>query len=125
MTGFTPYFVNKVMDHSLGGVSWTPPTAIYIQLHTGDPGPDGTAFIAGTSIRKAATWSAASNGQINLTADLTWTATVKETISHISAWDAITSGRCVFTDELELSINLFVGDTFDLPTATVQIPPGA
>jgi len=113
------------MDHVFRNVSWTPPTALYIQLHVGDPGPDGTASIAGTSTRKAATWAAASNGLIGMTADITWTATAKESISHISYWDAVTSGRCLATDELDEAKNVFVGDTFDLPAATLQIVPEA
>jgi len=132
MTGFTTYFVNKVMDHSLGGVSWTPPTTVYLKLHVGNPGPDGTANPAatssattGTNIRKAATWSAAANGLIALAADVTWVATAKESISHISGWDAVTAGNCLFTDELEEAKNLYVGDTFDLSAATLQITPEA
>lgn len=125
MTGFTPYFVNKAVDHLFGGVSWTPPTTIYVQLHTGNPGSAGTANVAGTNTRKSASWSTASNGQISLTADLTWTSTAKESISHISYWDAATSGHCLATDELDQAKNLFVGDTFDLPSATLQIVPEA
>ena len=125
MTGLTPYFVNKVMDHCLGGVSWTPPAAVYLQLHIGDPGPDGTANVSATTTRRAVTWSSASNGQINMTSDLTWTAVAKESISHISGWDASSSGHCLFTDEFDDAKNCYVGDTLELPSATVQIPPGA
>lgn len=125
MTGLTPYLVNKVMDHTFGGVSWTPPATIYLQLHVGDPGPDGTANIAGTSTRKTSTWSASSNGQISLAADLNWTSTARESISHISGWDAASSGHCLFTDELDDAKNVYVGDTLELPTATIQIAPGA
>ena len=125
MTGFTPYFVNKIMDHCVGGVSWTPPTTIYVQLHLGDPGPDGTANVSATTTRKPAAWSAAANGQVSITTDITWTAAAKESISHISHWDALTSGHCVATDELDESKNVFVGDTFDLPTSTLQIVPEA
>ena len=125
MTGFTPYFANKVMDHCIGGASWSPPATVYLKLHIGDPGPDGTAKPSATSTRKAATWSAAANGLIALAADVTWTATAKESISHISGWDALTAGNCLFTDELDEAKNLFVGDTFDLPSATLQISPEA
>lgn len=125
MTGFTPYFVNKVLDHCLGGVAWTPPAAVYLQLHTGDPGPDGTANISGTTLRKAVTWSAAAGGRIAMTSDLTWTAAAKDTISHLSLWDAASSGHCLLTDELDEPKNLYVGDTFNLPVASVTIPPEA
>lgn len=125
MTGFTPYFANKVMDHCLGAVSWTPPATVYLQLHTGDPGPDGTASASATTTRRAATWSASANGRISMTSDLTWTAAAKESISHVSGWDASTSGHCLFTDEFDAAKNLFVGDTLELPSLTLQIVPGA
>lgn len=125
MTGFTPYFADKVIGHSLGGASWTPPATVYLQLHVGDPGPDGTASVSATSTRKAATWSGPVNGQLTLAADINWTSTARETISHISGWDALTSGHCLWTDELEEAKNLFAGDTLDLPVVTVQIIPEA
>lgn len=125
MTGFTAYFVNKAMDHCLGGVSWTPPAAIYLQLHIGDPGSDGTANVSATTTRKLAAWSAASNGQITMTSDLTWVSAARESITHISGWDASTSGHCLFTDELDQAKNCYLGDTFELPVATLQIAPGA
>lgn len=125
MTGLTPYFANKVVDHCLGGVAWTPPATVYVALHTGDPGPDGTANTSATTTRRPATWSAAANGQISLAADLTWTAAAKESISHISLWDAASSGHALATDELDETKNLYVGDTITLPTLTVQIPAEA
>lgn len=125
MTGLTPYFVNKVMDHCLGAVAWTPPTTTYLQLHIGDPGPDGTANVSATNTRKTVTWSAASNGQLTMTSDLTWVTSAKESISHISLWDASSSGHCLFTDELDEAKNVYSGDTLELPTASVQIIPEA
>lgn len=125
MTGFTPYFANKVMDHCLRGASWTPPTTVYIQIHTGDPGPSGTANVSSMTTRKAATWTAAANGQITMASSLSWTLAAKESISHISGWDALTSGNCLFTDELDEAKNLFSGDTLELPVATLQIVPKA
>lgn len=125
MPGFTAYFVDKVMDHCLAGASWTPPAALYAQLHTGDPGPDGTANVAATNTRKAITWDGdSSNGQL-ATSGLNWVMSAKETISHVSVWDSATSGHAAFTAELEEAKNLFLGDTFDLPSLTAQIPPGA
>lgn len=125
MPGFTTYLANKILDHCLRGTTWSPPAKVYAQLHTGDPGPDGTANVAGTNTRKAITWSPASAGRVSMTAGLNWPSTAKETISHISIWDSPTAGNCLLTNNLDEAKNLFVGDTIELPTLTVKITAAA
>lgn len=126
MPGFTVYFANKIIDHCLGGVSWTPPTSVYAKLHIGDPGPDGTANPSTTTTRVEIGLLAAAAGATNLDADLTFAAqTVAEGLSHLSYWDSSTSGNCLYTSELEEIKNLFVGDVFKLPSAPLRIPAEA
>ena len=44
-TGITTYLANKWLD-LVRGVAFTAPTGLYVKLHTGDPGPAGTANAA-------------------------------------------------------------------------------
>jgi hypothetical protein len=125
MPGLTNFFVNKVIDHNLRGQSYTPPTNVYVQLHTADPGGIGTSSLSAVTTRKAAVLSAAANGGTVLTTDITWPMTVRETITHISLWDATTGGNCLLTAELEEYKNVFSGDTYQLPMMSVSIPPEA
>ncbi len=126
MPGFTPYFANKVLDHCLNGVSWTPPTDVYMKLHVGDPGPDGSANPSTTTNREEVSFSAAVSGRITLTSDLTFdTQTEREAISHASLWDASSNGNCLVTFALDETKNLYVGDVFQLPSVSIELKPEA
>lgn len=125
MPGLTLYFVNKVIDHNLRGQSYTAPANVYLQLHTADPGSTGTSSVSAMATRKAATLSAASGGGTVLTNDVTWNISARETITHVSLWDASSGGNCLLTAELEESKNVFSGDTFQLPMLSVSIPSEA
>lgn len=114
---FTVYLANKMLTQ-LG-------TSVYVTLHLGDPGPSGTANPSAVTTRGAATLSAPTNGTVTLSGDVTWSMTAREQISHIAVWDASTGGHCMLTDQLDEAKNVFTGDTFDLPTLTVQIPAAA
>ena len=41
MAGFSTYLANKLLDHSLGIATYTPPTNIWIALFTADPTDSG------------------------------------------------------------------------------------
>lgn len=125
MPGLTSYFVNKIIDHNIRGTSYTVPAAVYLQLHTADPGSLGASSVSAVTTRKAATMSAASGGGTVLTNDVTWVMTTRETITHVSLWDAITGGNCLMTAQLEEAKNVFANDTFQLPMFSVAIPAEA
>jgi hypothetical protein len=122
---FTEYFVDKLLDHTLRGVVWAPPTAVYLKLFVGYPGRDGTANAAGTATRELVTLSASAGGRVLLVGDLTYLATARESITHVGGFDGATGGNCLFVSELDEVINISVGDTFDLPTLSIQIPVAA
>lgn len=97
---------NKMLDHLTGNATWTAPSALYVKLHKGDPGSAGTANASAVTTRKAATFAAASSGTIALNGTLpVWarpSMTATETISHISVWDASTSGNFLFSLKLNV-----------------------
>ncbi|MFM8798745.1 MAG: hypothetical protein ACKODT_07295 [Fluviibacter sp.] len=125
MPGLSVYFVNKIIDHNLRGQTYSVPASVYVQLHTADPGSLGSSGISAVSTRKAATLSAASGGGTVLVNDITWNMTNRETITHISLWDASTGGNCLLTAPLEEAKNVYNGDTFQLPMLSVSIPAEA
>ena len=108
-----------------GTATATAPTAIYIKLHTGDPGASAaTAAAAGSTTRVAATFSAASGGAIALSNSPQWTnGGTSETLSHISAWDAATSGNPLWTAALSASQPWASSNTFTLTTLGVSLTP--
>lgn len=124
MPGFTTYWANKILGHGLGLTSYSMPSGLYVKLHTGDPGDPGAANPASPTTRVAATLSL-SGTKATLSADLSWTSSARQTITHISVWDAATGGNCLFTAALEEPKNIYSGDTFTLPTLSVSLEAAA
>ena len=112
----------KILDHVTGTASWTAPAGVYLQLHTGDPGEDGTANAASETTRKAATFASASSGSIATSATVEWTnVSTTETYSHWSLWDASTAGNCLWSGALSSSAAVTAGDTFQITSLTLSL----
>lgn len=105
----------EILDHLTGTASWTAPAAVYIKLHTGDPGEDCTSNAATEATRKAVTFSAAASGAITSAATVEWTnVSTTETYSHWSLWDASTGGNPLWYGALSSSAAVTAGDTFQI-----------
>lgn len=92
--GLSPAVANSILDALCRGITWTPPAALYIKLHTGAPGAAGTANAAGNTVRVLAVFgTAASGGSIANTAALAWTnVSTTETYAYWSGWSASSGG---------------------------------
>lgn len=97
--------------------------AVYVQLHTGDPGSAGTSNIASETTRKQVTFgSAASGGAISNTADIAWTSVAAtETYAYISLWTAASSGTYLGSAALTQSKAVNSGDNFTIPTGDLDL----
>ena len=112
----------KILDHATGRAAWTAPTTVYVKLHLGDPGEDGTSNPAGETTRKSVAWNAAASGSIASSATLTWTnVSTTETYSHWSLWDNLTAGNCIWTGALSSSAAVTAGDTFEITSLTLSL----
>jgi hypothetical protein len=112
----------KILEHTTGKTAWTIPSNVYVKLHTGDAGEDGTSNAASETTRKVAAWATASSGAIATSATLEWTnVAATETYSHWSMWDALTSGNCLWTGALSSSAAVTAGDTFQITTLTLSL----
>ena len=108
------------------GSATTAPSTIFVKLHTADPGASGaTAAAAGSTTRVAATFSAASGGAIALTGtNPSWTnGGTSETLTHVSVWDASTSGNFLWSAALSSSQAWANTNTFTLTTLGVSLTP--
>lgn len=114
------YLEDKLLD-TLRNQSFAV-TTVYAQLHTGDPGEDGTSSVATESSRKSLTWAAASGGSMATSAAASWVSVAAtETLTHFSLWDASTAGNCLFSGSLSASASVVAGDNFDLDTVTLTL----
>ena len=98
--------------------------SLYVKLHTGDPGATAATAASAVTTRYAVTFSASSAGSMALTSmGGTWSMTATETISHISLWDAATSGNFLWSVALTASKSVVSGDTLSLTSLTLAFTP--
>lgn len=122
MSDASNYAENEIADWL--GANGAPGSVsnVYVKLHTGAPGEDGTANAATETTRKEATFGAASGGTVSLSATVSWTnVSTTETYSHISLWDASTAGNCLAVGALTSSVSVTSGDNFDLTSLDITV----
>lgn len=114
------YLENKLLD-VLRNQSFAV-TTVYLKLHLGDPGEDGTANAAANTTRQSVSFSAASSGSMASSAAVTWSnVSNTETYSHWSAWDAVSAGNCLWSGALTTSASVTAGDTFQITSLTLTL----
>ncbi len=97
--GFAPATANALLNALCRGSAYTPPAAIWVKLHVGDPGAAGTSNPATETTRKQATFGTnAAGGAIANTAPMTWTSVAgSEDYTHFTAWDSSSGGTFQFS----------------------------
>ena len=121
MAGISTYLSDKYLD-CLVNASGFNVAAVYIQLHTGDPGSAGTANVAGNNVRKAVSFAAASAESKASSADITWTSvSTTETYAYVSLWDASSSGNYLWSGPLTAPESVSAGNTFTLTSGLLTV----
>jgi hypothetical protein len=107
--------------------TFTAVTTLFVQLHTGDPGANGTANVSSVTTRPALNYGAASAGSQSAIATLpswtNWAGTNGEVVAYISVWDAASSGNFYYSAALAASKTVNTGDTLNLTALTVSLTP--
>ena len=113
---------NKMLDAWGANTTYTATAAVYVQLHTGDPGASGTSNVATETTRQEATFGAASSGALTNDAAIEWTAvSTTETYSHIALFTASSGGTFLGSDDLSSTAAVTAGDTFRIPAGDLDI----
>lgn len=117
------YLENQLLDAVFNAeATGLPITNVWVKLHIGDPGEDGTANAAGNTTRKEATFPAASGGATSNDNLLEWlNVSTAETYSHVSLWDASTGGNNLWNGALTATKTVAVGDTFQIPIGDLDV----
>lgn len=120
--GLAPATANAILDALCRSVTWTDPVAVFIKLHTADPGAAATTAPAGNTTRVQATFgTAAAGGTISNTVAVDWTnVSTAEDYSHFSAWDASTAGNFLFSGLITANA-VAVGDNFSIPIGDCDV----
>jgi len=114
----------NVIRGGAAGTTYTAPAAIYVQLHTANPGTAGTTSVSSVTTRQAATFSASTTGVLSLSntpSYTSWAGTNGEVVSHVSFWDASSAGSFLWSAALSASKTLSTGDTLNLSSASLTI----
>ena len=125
MAEFSNFFENKIIDHMLRAVAFTPPATIYLALYTVAPtdAGGGTEVSGGAYARQAFTLTAASAGASSNSADITFpTATADGgTVVACAILDAATAGNFLMWINLDASKAVATGDTFKINAEDLDI----
>lgn len=118
-TGLSSYLANKFLD-AVGNATAYSAANVYVKLHTGDPGANGTANAATETTRQEVTFAAASGGAIASDAAVTWTNIAgSEDASYFTAWDNASAGNFLFSGTI--TGNAYTaGDTYTIPSGQLS-----
>lgn len=119
------YAANAILDLFLRGVAVTPPTRVFISLHTGDPGANGANEVTNVAWPAYARQDAAQGAAIATgfaAAAAKATANAKQllypandgaaqvVVTHFGIWDALTGGNFIHGDPLDAAKTYFPSD---------------
>lgn len=121
MGTFSDLVANAWLD-AVGNATSYSEAAVYVKLHTGDPGSAGTSNAATETTRQQASFSAASSRAMTNDAAIEWTnVSTTETYTWISLWDASSGGNFLGRDDLSSSAAVTAGDTFRIPVGDLDL----
>lgn len=122
MGTFSDTVANSWLDALARNTSYSV-AAVWVKLHTGDPGSAGANNAAANTTRQQATFGAAASSRaISNTAVIEWTSVPNsETYSWISLWSASTGGTFLGRDDLSSSAAVTAGDTFRIPVGDLDL----
>jgi len=119
-TGLSNYLANKFLD-SVGNATSYSAANVYVKLHIGDPGANGTANAAAETTRKLVSFSAASSGGLTSDADVSWSSIAgSEDATFFTVWDNLSAGNFLFSGTV--TGNAYTaGDTFTIPSGSLTV----
>lgn len=96
-------------------------TAIYVSLHSADPGETGTAeMTGGTYARGTADFAAASGGAIAMSGTASFANMPAGTVAGVGIWNHATAGTFFWGGTITSKVTN-LGDTFQLTSLSVTL----
>lgn len=125
MGTFSEYVANSTLNAIARATAYSE-AAVYVKLHTGDPGATGANNAAALTTRQQATFgTGAGSRAISNTVAVEWTSiTTAETYTYISLWNhATTAGTAnhLGNDDLSSAAAVSTGDTFRIPIGDLDL----
>lgn len=115
MAGKSDYLENKILDHVLRNVAYTPPATVYAGLYTTGPtdAGGGTEVSGNAYARKAIAFGAAAGGVTSNSGVITFDAPTPAawgTVSHIGIFDAASAGNLLYWAPLAVARVTAIGE---------------
>lgn len=119
-TGLSNYLANNFLD-AVGNATAYSAANVYVKLHIGDPGANGTTNPATETTRKLVSFGSASTGGLTSDADVSWTNIAgSENATFFTVWDNLTAGNFLFSGTV--AGNAYTaGDTFTIPSGSLTV----
>jgi hypothetical protein len=116
------YLETKLVDHVLRNTAYTQPSALYMALHTADPGDAGTAseVVGGSYAPQTIAFAAASAGSAASSGVVNFATMPAVTVTHFSIRDA-SSGNPLFIGPLSTPQAVSAGQTLTFPSGQVTV----
>jgi hypothetical protein len=132
MTQFSDYLETALLNLTLRGTAFTAPSGTYLALNTADPTDAGgnevsAAWYARQSIGLSSGWTApaddAGGKACTNVNQLTFSAVTGSgvTVTHISIYDAATTGNMYYYAPLTASKTLAVGDVLAFAAGAIKV----
>ena len=128
------YTADELLDWLKGNAVATPPSALYLSLHSANPGPAGTSSDITTTLAGArvevpqedlgALADRAEGGRQTSSEEVitfTSSALASGSITHVGLWDASSGGNFLAGDALEAVVNVLPGDIIRIPIGQFQL----
>lgn len=124
MGSISDFAEGALLDHVFNG-SYTPPSSVFLALHTADPADDASGAEANyTSYgRTAITFGAAASRRVTQSGTVTFPASTggSNTVTHWGIWDASTSGNLLAHGAFTASKTIVSGNTPSVASTEVFV----
>ena len=125
MSKFSDYLENKIIDHTLKGITFQPITTAYLAAFSTDPTDTGlgTECNWNNYARQAMTFGTITDGEVTTSAQLQFPALegTDVTVGWIGIFDAATGGNMLYHTNLANAKTLTVDDVLSFAVSGVTV----
>ena len=123
--GLSQAVAGSLLDALVNQSNYTAPTAIWMQLHTAEPGAAGTTAIAGnaTRVNITAAFPTSASGIVSNNVDISWTSgevDTSEDYTHYSVWTLVSAGTFLWSGAITANA-VIVGDQFKILSGDLDL----
>lgn len=125
MMNKSDYLRNALVNHTLRGVAYTPPSALYLALFNVTPTSSGggTEVSGGGYLRRVVTFAAPTAGSTSNVSTVTFPTPTLDwgNVLGVAVYDALSAGNMLYFGNLGTPKTVYAGEEFYFPSGYFQI----